>query len=100
MPKMSHPRNHHGQVVFPAIFNAVFVADGASRLDKGRDPCFVTEDDAIIKGEESITCHHCSIQIKIELPGFFYSMPEGVNPAGLPATLAYQLFMFHQGNGI
>ena len=100
MPKMSHPCNHHGQVVFAAIFNAVLVADGATRLDKGRDSCFVAEDNAIIEWEESITCHYCTVQIKIELPGFFNCMPKGVNPAGLSAAFAYQLLVFHKGNGI
>ena len=100
MFKMSHSCYHHRQVIGFAIRNRIIVTDGTAGLNKCRDAGLMPKHHTIIEREKSIAGHNGAMQVKIELSCFFKGLPQGINPAGLPAAFADQLFVFYQGNGI
>ena len=100
MPEVSESCHHHGQSAFLAVCNGVFVTDGTSGLDKGLDAFRMAHFYAVIKREEGITGQYSTLQIKIELPGFFNGMPERINAGGLSTAFSNQLFVFCNGNRI
>ena len=64
---MSHAGDHECKMVFLAIRNRIVIPDGASGLDVRRDSRGMTHFNAIVEGEERITCHHRTFEVKIEL---------------------------------
>ena len=97
---MSESCHHHGQSTFLAVCNGVFVPDGTSGLDKGLNAFCMAHFYAVIKRKEGITGQYSTLQIKIELLGFFNGMPEGINAGGLSTTFSNQLFVFCNGDCI
>lgn len=83
-----------------AIFDRVFITNRTARLNKGSDTGCMTQLHAIIEREEGITGKYGFFQIEFKLTGFFQSMTQGINTAGLSAAFTDQLFIFNQCNGI
>jgi hypothetical protein len=100
MFEMAKAGKHVCQVVFLAVFNAVFIAYGAAGLNKRGNTGFVAQFHAIGKGKERIACHYGAVQVEPELVRFFNGMAQRINAARLAATFANQLFVFNQCNGV
>ena len=91
MFKVAHTCDDHGQLIFHAIIDRVLVPDRSPWLDKGRHACRMGDLYGIIEREERVARQDRAVQIKIELGGFCYGLPHGIDTAGLTATLAHQL---------
>ena len=76
MPEMAHAGEHHGQLLFAAIGDGVIVADGSTRLNKRLDSGGMGNFYAIVKRKKGITGQYCTLQVEIELPGFFNRMTQ------------------------
>ena len=97
---MSLPGHYHYQVIGLAIFNAVFVPDGTSGLDEGSNTGFMSYLYTIIEREKCIRGQYRTVQVEIELPGFFNRMSQGIYATRLSATFTYSVFVFNPSNGI
>ncbi len=100
MFKMPHAGDDHGQVVFLAIIDGVLIPDGSSGLDESLDAFEMTHAYTVVKREKGITGQYSSLQVKVELFCLFQCMSKGIYPGGLPASLANQLPVFDQCDGI
>ena len=100
MFKMPQPGHDHRQVMFAAIIDRVIIPDRTTGLYKGGDTGFMSQSYTIIKGEESIACHQCAMQVETELLCLLQGLAQGVDPAGLSAAFPDQLFILNEGNGI
>ena len=67
MPKMPHSGDHQCEMMFLAISDRIIIPDRTPRLDVCSDARGMPHFHAIIKGEESVTRHHCTFEVKIEL---------------------------------
>jgi hypothetical protein len=77
------------------VINRIIITDRTTWLYKGGNTGFMTQPHTVIEGEESITGHHRTMQVKIELLCFFKRLAERIDPAGLAATLSDQLFILY-----
>ena len=100
MFKMPQPRNDHYQPILHAILDRILIPDRPAGLNKCRHPRRMRDLNAVIKREKRITGKNRALQIKIELARFGNSLTHRVDPAGLTATLTYQLPVPDQGNSV
>lgn len=100
MLKVSHAGDHHGKIIFLAVPDRIFVADGTAGLDEGGDACLMAHLYTVVERKKGVGGEYRPGEINAELPGFLDRLPERVDPAGLSATLSDQLFIFYQRNGV
>ena len=100
MFKMPQPCHDHRQVIFAAIIDRVIIPDRTTGLNKGGDTGFMSQSYTIIEGEEGVAGHYGAMQVEAELLCFFQCLAQRVDPAGLSAAFADQLFILYKGNGI
>ncbi len=100
VPEMPLAGKHQREAVLLAVFDAVLIADGTTGLDESADTGFVAQLHAVIERKEGIAGHDGARKIEPELARFLQRMTQGIDTAGLPATLADQLLALGQRNGI
>ena len=100
MLKMTQPCYYHGKVILFAIFNWIFIADGAAWLNERRNACCVGNLYTIIKRKKGIAAECCTGEVKIKLLCLIDWLAQRINAGRLPAALTNKLFIFYQCNGV
>lgn len=100
MFEMAHAGDDHGEFIFHAVFDRVFVADGSTGLDEGFDAGGVSDLDAVVEGEEGIGCEYGAVEIEIKLTCLGDGLAKGVDPAGLSTAFSYELSVFYEGDSV
>src|ERR1700742_238684 len=97
---MPHSRYNHCQAIPDAIVYRILIPDRAAGLDEGGHSCAVRNLHAVIEWKERIACQDRPIQVKIELACLCDRLSYRIDAAGLSASLADELPVLHQGDGI
>ena len=100
MFKVTETGGYHSNAMLIAIVERQLVLNASARLYNRRDALVTCYLHTIGEGEESITCHDSTVQVKAEALCFLNGLLQSIHTAGLPYSACQQLFSLCQHNRV